>query len=196
MYVPNDDNSYGFDFGAGVEEDTKTRDIMVGMRDDHLLIANYIFNENTENNVNEAIEMRLVNAVNGSSISSTTVYNLSNTLDDDEAFEALVWSGQEVDIQHYLLLERDGDHFITYRQDSSDEMIEVNVFTGDYTTVSTTFGLYADLNNLALDASGLYAYFHTENGFVEDRDETMCKCMVLFYQNDGSVNDTGSGYND
>ena len=191
VYVPNYNNTYDFDFGAGVEEAAKTEDIMVGMRDGYILIANEIY-ENITNN--RAIEMRLVNAVTGLSISSTTFNNLNSTTEDDLAYESLLWEGQEVDIQHYLLLERDGDHFITYRQDSSGKMIEVNVSTGDYTTVSTTFGVDADLNNLALDASGLYAYFHTEDGFQQPREESMDKCMVLFTENDGSVDDTGNDY--
>ena len=73
-------------------------------------------------------------------------------------------------------------------------MIEVNVSTGEYTTVSTTFGTDADLSNLALDASGLYAYFHTEDGFMQYREESIDKCRVLFSENDGSVDDAGNDY--
>ena len=191
VYVPNNNNTYEFDFGAGVEEDAQTQDIMVGMRNGYILIASRI-DENTTND--SAIEMRLVAAETGLNISSTTVNNLNSTTDDDLAFDSLMWDEQEVDIQHYLLLERGGEHFITYRQNNSNEMIEVNVSTGAYTTVSTTFGVDADLKNLALDASGLYAYFHTEGGFMQEHEESMDKCRVLFSENDGSVDDAGNDY--
>ena len=191
VYVPNYNNTYEFDFGAGVEEAARTEDIMVGMRDGYILIASRIY-ENTTND--SAIEMRLVAAETGLNISSTTVNNLNSTTDDDLAFDSLNWDGQEVDIQHYLLLERDEDHFITYRQNNSGNMIEVNVSTGEYTTVSTTFGTDADMSNLAIDASGLYAYFHTESGFMQYREERMDKCRVLFSENDGSVDDAGNDY--
>ncbi len=191
VYVPNYDNTYEFDFGAGVEEAARTEDIMVGMRDGYILIANQIYDNITNN---AALEIRLVAAETGLNISSTTVNNLSSTTDDDLAFDSLEWDRQEVDIQHYLLLERDEDHFITYRQNSSGNMIELNVSTGEYTTVSTTFGTDADLSNLALDASGLYAYFHTEDGFMEYREESMDKCRVLFSENDGSIDDAGGGF--
>lgn len=191
VYVPNYNNTYEFDFGAGAEEAARTEDIMVGMRDGYILIASRIY-ENTTND--SAIEMRLVAAETGLNISSTTVNNLNSTTDDDLAFDSLNWDGQEVDIQHYLLLERDEDHFITYRQNNSGNMIEVNVSTGEYTTVSTTFGTDADMSNLAIDASGLYAYFHTESGFMQYREESMDKCRVLFSENDGSVDDAGNDY--
>lgn len=191
VYVPNYNNTYEFDFGAGVEEAARTEDIMVGMRDGYILIANEI-SDNITNNA--ALEIRLVAAETGLNISSTTVNNLSSTTDDDLAFDSLRWDTQEVDIQHYLLLERDEDHFITYRQNNSGNMIELNVSTGEYTTVSTTFGTDADLSNLALDASGLYAYFHTEDGFMEYREESMDKCRVLFSENDGSIDDAGGGF--
>ena len=191
VYVPNDNNTYEFDFGAGVEEAARTEDIMVGMRDGYILIANQI-SDNITNNA--ALEIRLVAAETGLNISSTTVNNLNSTTDDDLAFDSLRWDRQEVDIQHYLLLERGGEHFITYRQNNSNEMIEVNVSTGAYTTVSTTFGVDADLKNLALDASGLYAYFHTEGGFMQEHGESMDKCRVLFSENDGSVDDAGNEY--
>jgi hypothetical protein len=191
VYVPIDNNTYDFDFGAGVEENAQTVDIMVGMRDGYILIASRIYEYTTNDS---AIEMRLVDAETGLNLSSTTVNNLNSTTDDDLAFNSLMWDRQEVDIQHYLLLERDEDHFITYRQNNSGNMIEVNVSTGEYTTVSTTFGTDADLSNLALDASGLYAYFHTEDGFMEYREESMDKCRVLFSENDGSVDDAGNDY--
>jgi hypothetical protein len=191
VYVPNNNNTYEFDFGAGVEEAARTEDIMVGMRDGYILIANQI-SDNITNNA--ALEIRLVAAETGLNISSTTVNNLISTTDDDLAFDSLRWDGQEVSIQHYLLLERDEDHFITYRQNNSGNMIELNVSTGEYTTVSTTFGTDADMNNLAIDASGLYAYFHTEDGFMQYREESMDKCRVLFSENDGSVDDAGNDY--
>ena len=191
VYVPNYSNQYEFDFGEGAELDSRTKDIMVGMRGDHILIANKIYGNSSDN---QAIEMRLVDAVTGLNISSTMVYDLSVDPDDNEAWENLEWDEQEVDIQHYLLLERGGDHFITYRQGSTAEMIEVNVSTGAYTTVSTTFGTAADMNNLALDSSGLYVYFHTEDGFSQYREESMDKCMILFSENNGTEYDSGGGY--
>ena len=161
------------------------------MRDNHILIANKIYGDSSNN---QSIEMRLVDAMTGLNISSTMVYNLDSTAADDDVFGNLLWDEGEVSIQHYLLLERGGDHFITYRQNNSDEMIEANVSTGAFTTVSTTFGTNADMKNLALDASGLFAYFHTEDGFSRSHEESMDKCMILFSENDGSEDDAGGGY--
>ena len=191
VYVPNSSNEYAFDFGEGAELDAWTEDIMVGMRDNHILIANKIYGDSSNN---QSIEMHLVDAMTGLNISSTMVYNLDSTAADDDVFGNLLWDEGEVSIQHYLLLERGGDHFITYRQNNSDEMIEANVSTGAFTTVSTTFGTNADMKNLALDASGLFAYFHTEGGFSRSHEESMDKCMILFSENDGSEDDAGGGY--
>ena len=191
VYVPNYNNTYEFDFGAGVEEAARTEDIMVGMRDGYILIANQIYDNITNN---AALEIRLVAAETGLNISSTTVNNLSSTTDDDLAFDSLEWDRQEVDIQHFLLIQRDEDHLITYRQNSTRNTIALTESTGEYTTVSTSSGTDADLSNLALDASGLYAYFHTEDGFMEYREESMDKCRVLFSENDGSIDDAGGGF--
>jgi hypothetical protein len=194
VYVPDYDNEFEYDFGdEGVEANVRVVDTMLAMRDGHMLIATKM--EGNSSN-NRAIVMRLVDVVTGLNLSSTTVVDLYETELDDEAFSELTWDEQEVDIQHYLLLERDGEHFVTYRNNDSEEWIEVNVATGEILTASESFGMYADLKNLAMDASGLWVYFHTEDGFLVYHEESVERCMVLFGPNDGSIDDRGGDYDD
>ncbi len=58
-------------------------------------------------------------------------------------------------------------------------------------TVSKTFGADADLKNLAIDPSGLYAVFHTENGFFNCLSDSLDRCLILSAPNDCTYDDRG-----
>jgi len=188
MYVPDYNNRFDYDLGDGVETDVKAEDYIVGMRNGSLVIGVRLAGVSSGN---YALKWFSIDPATGTTLNEASVNNLSADSTDDDLYSSLRWDEQEVDVQHYLLLERGSQLFMTYRDNNNEEMIELNTATLEYTVVSESFGLYSDMKNLAMDASGLYVYFHTEDGYSSYKEESMDKCMILFNENDGSELDLG-----
>ena len=74
----------------------------------------------------------------------------------------------------------------------SGSWVEYNVTTDSLTTRTETFADDCDVQNLALSADHLTAYFHDEGSCFTNlsSDETIIKCDALPAENlDGAIND-------
>lgn len=173
--------SFPNDIGAG-STDFYVNQLMLGMRDGAFVVALDGYDSTTGV---YAVDVRLYDTATG------TLSGRNVILDSDANYGAARWRGQEVLAQHYLLLQRGGEFFITYESDASSDYEEMNLLTGEIVLASDTFGANADLHNLALDPSGLYAITHAEGGFFGNESESLDRCLILFDANDGSVDDRG-----
>ena len=168
------------DFGDGAES-VQGGGYVLGMRDGHMVVSTRFDTE-----TDTAIQTRLIDVATGADLSTHVIR------DDDAAFYMHEWATQETSGQHYLLLERSGSWYLTYRSNDDDSTLEKNVLTGELVTRSTSFATDSDARNLAVDGIGLFAYVHAENGFVGSVDESMTRCLILFAPNDGTFDDSGS----
>ncbi len=172
---------YTTDLGAGSTE-VDAYDLLLGMRDGHFVVSVEGYDTTTGSYL---IDTYLVETATGTTVGRHTVTN------SDATYADTTWNTQETDVQHYLLLQRGGEFFITYDSSDTGLFIERNVLTGEIVTASDTFGDEADLHNLAIDPSGLYAVFHTEGGFFNGLSESLDRCLILFAPNDGTYDDRG-----
>ena len=167
------------DFGDGAES-VQADGYVLGMRDGHMVVSTRFDTE-----TDTVIQTRLIDVATGADLSTHVIRN------DDAAFTMHEWATQETSGQHYLLLERSGSWYLTYRSNDDDSTIEKNVLTGELVPRSTSFATDSDLRNLAIDGSGLFAYVHAEDGFDGSVDESMTRCLILLAPNDGTIDDSG-----
>ena len=73
---------------------------------------------------------------------------VNHRVTDPAVIDAIRWSSQEVQIDHYPMLDRGGVHYVTYRQSDTDEYVELDIVNLTVSTVSSTFGSDTDLRNL------------------------------------------------
>ena len=171
-----------FDFGAG-DVPVNVRDLVVAARDGHVVIVDRLA---VIGDTVEGIRTRTFDAATGALLNQASVDST-----DVGDYSTRAWNGQEVAIQHYLLLQNatDGDK-LTFRN-SNGVWVELDVDTPSAPVVerSTTFATNHDVQNLALDGSGYIAIFHSEGGFISSAAESVTRCLIQFVPNDGSIDD-------
>lgn len=167
------------DLGDGAES-VQGDGYVLGMREGHMVVSTRFYTD-----IDSAIQTRLIDVATGADLSRHVIRN------DDAMYYLHEWATQETSGQHYLLLERSGSWYLTYRSDDDSSTLEKNVLTGELVTRSTSFATDSDVKNLAVDGSGLFAYVHAEGGFADYVSESMTRCLILFAPNDGTIDDSG-----